>query len=140
MRPHSGCKHQRDHQSIKYNKSVTMENSRKRICSPDIHILCRQPFKCISNVSNTENISYGQKDITSDCCLLKWHMDGRAPQSVGSFSAPLLWMRKCLASSATGRPEEGDLISQPARLWTQQALLTVQQERGGRFSLLPVTD
>lgn len=117
-----------------------MENSRKRICSPDIHILCRQPFKCISNVSNTKKIFHGRKDITSDCCLLKWHMDGRAPQSVGSFSAPLLWMRKCLASSATGRPEEGDLISQSARLWTQQALLTVQQERGGRFSLLPVTD
>lgn len=117
-----------------------MENSRKRICSPDIHILCRQPFKCISNVSNTKKIFHGRKDITSDCCLLKWHMDGRSPQSVGSFSAPLLWMRKCLASSATGRPEEGDLISQPARLWTQQALLTVQQERGGRFSLLPVTD
>lgn len=87
----------------------------------------------LKNSHEITKIFYEQKHTTHDCCLLKRHMDGRAPQSVGYFSTPLLRMRKCLASSATGRPEEGELISQSARLWTQQALLTVQQEQGGLF-------
>lgn len=60
------------------------------------------------NMKDTVCFNWETKKINLkvECCV-EWIMVGKTTQSVWSVSTPLLWLRKCLVSSATW-PQRGE--------------------------------